>query len=334
MRGIASISLATIFFVLSSCGNPKRHTKLTTEVDSVSYALGLDMANKVKINFKEANNAAFIEGYEHAKDTSKTKLSIKDLNNVMNTYFRKKQEEAMARAKDTTSQEEELLTNSNTTTHLLSEADSVSYALGLNMALKMKPNFEEINNDLFVQGYKELSDTVNSLLTVKDLDDILRTFFMKKQQEAMKKRREEAAKKTEEEFAQVKADGIQFLKENQEKDGVITTDSGLQYLVQKEGNASKKPSATDKVTVHYHGTTPDGTVFDSSVDRKTPASFGLNQVIKGWTEGLQLMGEGAKFKFFIPQDLAYGANAPGGGRGPIKPFMPLIFEVELISINK
>ena len=156
---------------------------------------------------------------------------------------------------------------------------------------------------------------------------------MKKQQEAMAKQQAEAAKKAEAEFGQVKEDGLKFLEENKAKEGVVTTASGLQYTILKAGN-SNKPTAADNVTVHYHGTTPDGTVFDSSVDRKAPATFGLDQVIKGWTEGVQLMGEGSKFKFFIPQELAYGANAPQGGQGPIKPFMPLIFEVELISINK
>jgi len=102
----------------------------------------------------------------------------------------------------------------------------------------------------------------------------------------------------------------------------------------KEGTGKAHPTATDKVEVHYHGTTPEGVVFDSSVDRGQTISFGLNQVIKGWTEGVQLMTVGAKYKFFIPQELAYGANAPGGGSGAIKPFMPLVFEVELFKIGE
>jgi len=120
------------------------------------------------------------------------------------------------------------------------------------------------------------------------------------------------------------------LEENKNKEGVVTTASGLQYLVLKEGTG-KQPTATSSVTVHYHGTTTDGTVFDSSVDRGQPATFGLNQVIAGWTEGVALMKEGAKFRFFIPQELAYGATPRPGG--PIKPYMTLIFEVELISVN-
>jgi FKBP-type peptidyl-prolyl cis-trans isomerase len=129
-----------------------------------------------------------------------------------------------------------------------------------------------------------------------------------------------------------KVEGLAFLAENKKNKDVMVTPSGLQYIVMKKGSG-KNPNSTSKVTVHYHGTTPDGTVFDSSVDRGETISFGLNQVIKGWTEGLQLMETGAKYKFFIPEELAYGANPPQGGQGPIKSNMPLIFEVELFSFE-
>lgn len=123
--------------------------------------------------------------------------------------------------------------------------------------------------------------------------------------------------------------GEAFLAENQTKEGVKTTDSGLQYLVLKEGTGTVHPKATDKVTVHYHGTLIDGTVFDSSVERGETIQFGLNQVIKGWTEGLQLMVEGEKARFFIPADLAYGNRAIG----KIPAGSVLIFDVELFKIN-
>jgi len=122
--------------------------------------------------------------------------------------------------------------------------------------------------------------------------------------------------------------GVDFLAKNKTRAGVLTTESGLQYEILKNSEGPK-PTPTTKVQVHYHGTTPDGDVFDSSVDRNQPAEFGLNQVIKGWTEGLQLMSEGSKYKFYIPQELAYGANPSGD---IIKPFMPLVFEVELLAI--
>ncbi len=124
-------------------------------------------------------------------------------------------------------------------------------------------------------------------------------------------------------------EGKEFLKQNLEKSGVKVTDSGLQYKVLLEGTG-KSPGATDRVTVHYEGTLIDGTKFDSSYDRGEPIDFGLNQVIRGWTEGLQLMKEGAKYKLFIPSDLAYG---PQGSPGAIPPNAALIFTVELIRVN-
>ena len=122
------------------------------------------------------------------------------------------------------------------------------------------------------------------------------------------------------------AEGQKFLAENKVKDGVKTTDSGLQYKVLLEGTGNS-PAATDRVTVHYEGTLTDGTVFDSSYDRGQPIDFGLNQVIRGWTEGVQLMKEGAKYKFFIPSELAYGER----GNSAIPPDSDLIFEIELFK---
>ena len=123
--------------------------------------------------------------------------------------------------------------------------------------------------------------------------------------------------------------GQQFLLENEKKEGVITTESGLQYLVLEEGTGTIHPTKDSKVTVHYHGTLIDGTVFDSSVERGEPISFALKQVIKGWQEGLTYMVEGQKVRLFIPSTLGYGK----GGTGPIPPSATLIFDVELISIQ-
>ena len=124
-------------------------------------------------------------------------------------------------------------------------------------------------------------------------------------------------------------EGSEFLDNNKGKEGVKTTASGLQYLVLNEGTGDEHPKASDKVTVHYHGTLLDGTIFDSSVQRGESISFGLNQVIPGWTEGVQLMVVGEKTRFFIPSNLAYGKS----GAGAIKPGATLIFEVELLGIN-
>ena len=133
---------------------------------------------------------------------------------------------------------------------------------------------------------------------------------------------------SEQKFIQHKNDGEAFLAQNKGKNGVQTTPSGLQYEVISEGTG-EKPLANDTVKVHYHGTLIDGTVFDSSVQRGEPATFGVHQVIKGWTEALQLMPVGSKYRLYIPQDLAYGAHPHPGG--PIKPYMALIFDVELLE---
>ena len=206
---------------------------------------------------------------------------------------------------------------------LKTEIDSVSYSIGLNMVGNIKRDFADCNFEAFVEGIKAGVADADFAITPEETQAIIQAYFQKKQEAAQA----EELKKAE----SIKADGLKFLEENKKKEGVVTTASGLQYVVMKEGTG-KQPTATSSVTVHYHGTTPDGTVFDSSVDRGQPATFGLNQVIKGWTEGVALMKEGAKYKFFIPQELAYGANPRPGG--PIKPYMPLVFEVELISVNE
>lgn len=124
-------------------------------------------------------------------------------------------------------------------------------------------------------------------------------------------------------------EGQQFLKENMQRAGIVTTSSGLQYEILQEGEGTK-PTLSSKVTTHYHGTLVDGTVFDSSVERGQPATFGVSQVIKGWQEGIPLMSAGAKYRFYIPQELAYGMRSPSSS---IPPGSMLIFDVELLSFN-
>jgi len=229
--------------------------------------------------------------------------------------------DAMAQKKKKKNKEE-----STAKLELINELDSVSYAIGFSFGENLKKEFSEGNTTFLLAGLKAAieSDT-NALVQTSEVQQIVGTYFQKKQQKAQA---EEASK-----YESIKVEGEKFLAENKTKPGVVTTASGLQYIVLKEGTGAH-PTATSNVEVHYHGTTPDGTVFDSSVDRGQTIAFPLNGVIKGWTEGVQLMKEGAKYKFFIPQELAYGANPPGGAQGKIKPFMPLVFEVELIKINQ
>ncbi|MFM7234283.1 MAG: FKBP-type peptidyl-prolyl cis-trans isomerase [Flavobacteriales bacterium] len=194
------------------------------------------------------------------------------------------------------------------------ERDSLSYTIGLSIGSSfMQSDLTDLNYDLLIKGMKDQKDSM-SAMEMQEAEAYIQQVMTRKQ---------EAKAAIEKEV------GIKFLADNAGKPGVMTTASGLQYQVITEG-MGKKPLATDNVTVHYHGTTIDGTVFDSSVDRGQPASFGLNQVIPGWTEGVQLMSVGSKYKLFIPENLAYGAQSPSP---VIKPYSTLIFEVELISID-
>ena len=199
--------------------------------------------------------------------------------------------------------------------------DRVSYALGMGIGTQLKDmGATDINIDDFAQAIKD-AIAGNKQLSDAEAQDLVQEFF----QEQEKKQRAAAAER----FKANKAAGEKYLADNASKDDVKVTPSGLQYVVLKEGNG-KKPKSTDTVVCHYEGTLIDGTMFDSSIKRGEPASFALNQVIAGWTEGLQLMQEGAKFRFFIPYHLGYGER----GAGPsIPPFSALVFDVELIEVK-
>ena len=199
--------------------------------------------------------------------------------------------------------------------------DKVSYALGIGIGHQLaNMGGQELNIDDFAQAVKDVLGGKELKIKSSEAQKIVQEFFVA-QEEKINKQRQEAGK-------MAKEAGEKYLAENAKKDGVITLPSGLQYQVLKEGNG-KKPSAKDSVKCHYEGFLIDGTVFDSSVQRGEPAVFGLQQVIAGWTEGLQLMQEGAKYRFFIPYRLAYGE---GGAGGSIPPYAALIFDVELIQV--
>lgn len=199
--------------------------------------------------------------------------------------------------------------------------DKVSYALGLGIGQQLaQMGATDLNVDDFAQSIKDVLSGAELKVSHRDAQQIVQEYFTKKEA-AMNAERAEKGKAA-------KAEGEKYLMENAKKEGVITTPSGLQYQVLKEGNG-KKPTAKDSVKCHYEGFLIDGTVFDSSVQRGEPAVFGLQQVIAGWTEGLQLMSEGGKYRFFIPYRLAYGE---GGAGAMIPPFATLIFDVELIEV--
>ena len=193
--------------------------------------------------------------------------------------------------------------------------DKVSYALGLSLGQNMASSgVKTIEYDDLVAGMKAIMNKEKPAISFDEAQEVLNTFFAELEAKVA---------------GQAKAEGEAFLAENAKREGVIVTGSGLQYevLTAAEG---KKPKATDKVKVHYEGTLIDGTVFDSSYRRGEAISFGLNQVIKGWTEGVQLMSIGSKYKFFIPYNLAYGERGAGA---QIPPYAALIFTVELLGIE-
>lgn len=200
--------------------------------------------------------------------------------------------------------------------------DKLSYALGLGIGRQLaQMGAEQLSIDDFAQAIKDVVAGGQLKLDEAEAQVIVQEFFQK-QEEKQRAAAAEMAKKAKEE-------GEKYLAENAKKEGVVTLPSGLQYLVIKEGNG-KRPKATDKVKCHYEGMLVDGTLFDSSVQRGEPATFPLNQVIAGWTEGLQLMTEGSKYRFFIPYTLGYGERGAGAS---IPPFAALVFDVELIEVQ-
>jgi FKBP-type peptidyl-prolyl cis-trans isomerase len=200
--------------------------------------------------------------------------------------------------------------------------DRASYTIGLNLGKSLKTNEIQANVDLIVKGLQDGLGGGQTLLTDEEMQSCMQTLQQQvtAQQEAKRKAIGEKNK----------AEGEAYLAKNKERPGVKTTASGLQYEVLTEGTGPV-PKATDSVTVNFKGTLMDGTVFDSTYDRKEPVTFALNQVVPGWTEGLELMKVGSKYKFYIPSALGFGERGAGNGIGPNA---PLVFEVELLSIGK
>lgn len=199
--------------------------------------------------------------------------------------------------------------------------DQVSYALGLGIGRQLSDmGAQDLNIDDFAQAIKDILAGRKPQLDDATAQRIVQQFF----QEQEKKQRAAAAER----FKAQKEEGERYLAANAQKEGVVTLKSGLQYQVLREGNG-RKPKATDQVKCHYEGMLVDGTLFDSSIQRGEPATFPLNGVIAGWTEGLQLMQEGAKYRFFIPYHLGYGERGAGAS---IPPFAALVFDVELIEV--
>ncbi len=200
------------------------------------------------------------------------------------------------------------------TYYTIDNMNNISYALGLGIGQQLKSmNIENFDIKEFCRSIEDIMQGRDTELSAREAQAMLNEYFQKKEAENAKDNI---------------ASGKAYLEENGKREGVITTKSGLQYEILTEGTG-KSPKATDKVRCHYEGRLTDGSVFDSSYQRGEPADFGLNQVIAGWTEGVQLMKEGAKYRFHIPYLLGYGERGAGAS---IPPYATLVFDVELIKV--
>jgi len=201
--------------------------------------------------------------------------------------------------------------------NLKSEIDTVSYCIGVDIGNSLKTaKFENLNYDAFIKGIDDSFTDKKTALSEDTVKILIQKYFTSIRNKAIEKNL---------------ADGRAFLEENKKREGVITTASGLQYEIITEGTG-KTPTATNMVKCNYHGTLIDGTVFESTIEKGKPAEFVLNRVIDGWKEGIPLMKEGGKYKFYIPTELGYGTRVRPGG--PIEANMVIIFEVELLEVKE
>ena len=326
--------LAVLAVMMVSCGGastPK--ASLKNSVDSVSYAYGVTMADQGLAQFLEQAgvlvNTTNIE-YDYqmriatADSTQKVALQaeMKSKIDSVNKVNGPKLNEFIKGMKDAINLEEQ-------------SAYAHGLSIGVQFSQQMLPQFNTMlygedsdtkaNTDQLLSGLVSTLKNQDLAISKTEANELVQNEFEKAQEDQMARQEEDMKSQYEDAIAS----GNEYLAENAKREGVITLPSGLQYEVLTKGNGAI-PTSSDQVKVHYHGTLIDGTVFDSSVERGEPAVFGVTQVIPGWTEALQLMPVGSKWKLYVPYDLAYGT----ADRGEIKPYSNLIFDVELISIEK
>jgi len=320
--------IAALGFILSSCGGSvSTNPTLKSDKDTLSYSFGASLYEDMRLEMylqqsgligdtmrvvMEYNNKINAEQDSvkkiALKKEQKTKIdSVTSANKRNMAEFAKGIQEGFEAPKS----KEAYMMGLSLGNHL-----SSNVMTNINSQIYDADSKETLDKGLFMSGL--IAAMQNKKLSVENPKMLVET-KMKAAQEA----------KMEKEYGEQKAENAKFLEDNKTKDGIVTLPSGVQYKIEKEGNGAK-PTKDDVVKVHYHGTLIDGSVFDSSVDRGTPATFGVGQVIPGWTEVLQLMPVGSKWKVYIPYDQAYGAQ----GNGRIQPFSTLVFDIELIDIEK
>ncbi|HKK60793.1 MAG TPA: FKBP-type peptidyl-prolyl cis-trans isomerase [Salinivirga sp.] len=322
---IAILAISAVFFACNNQNASKSEMK--TQKDSTSYALGalqaegfLDQMEKFQV-LKHIDTKWFLKGAEDYTSGEKA-MDFSSVQMTLSNVIRKIQADSAYAMPEASTGEE-----------MQNVSDSFGYALGaqlvegINRTLVQMKATADIDSSFVMTGINDVM-TDSSQIDQKTGTDLLNKMVQKARAAQMEAQQQQESANAEQ-YADNKKAGEDFLEENKQRPEVKVTESGLQYEVLKKGTGAS-PAATDQVKVHYHGTLIDGTVFDSSVERGEPITFGLNQVIPGWTEGVQLMKEGAKYKFYIPQELAYG----GADKGKIKPYSTLIFEVELLEVVK
>ena len=325
--------LAILGVMMISCGGgstPK--TNLKNSVDSLSYAYGVAMADQGLMQFLEQSGVMISTSnieYDYqmrisaADSLDKPALQAEMASKIdsINRINGPKLKEFVKGMKDAINLEEH-----SAYAHGLSIGVQFSQQMlpQLNGMIYGEDSNQKANTDQLLAGVVSILRNQELAMSTTEANDYVQNEFEKAQEEQMARQEEELRLQNRD----VIDAGDAFMAENAEKEGVVTLPSGLQYEIITEGHG-EIPTETDRVRVHYHGTLTDGTVFDSSVDRGEPSTFGVTQVIAGWTEALQLMPVGSKWRLYVPYDLAYGS----ADRGTIKPFSNLIFDVELLGIE-
>jgi FKBP-type peptidyl-prolyl cis-trans isomerase FkpA len=306
LRGLAAL-LITAAVLFCTVASAQDKTVLTTDRDKASYMVGTDIGHSIAPVGPDLDMAAFEKAIRNAFTGGKPLLTPSEAQDTGKAL--------MARIGARNGQP--------APGGKVPEVgkDKVGLLVGTDVGRSLAPIHEEIDLPVFLQAVRTTVGNGKALLSDEELTAV-RESFSQKVQSKMQAKAAVAGEKN-------KTEGTEFLAKNKSVKGVFTTPSGLQYMVLRQG-AGQRPRATDHVRVNYHGTLLDGTVFDSTYDRGQPAEFGLSQVIAGWTEGLTMMPVGAKYRFWIPSELAYGAKGTPGG--PVGPNSTLVFDVELLAI--
>ncbi|MGI8561448.1 MAG: FKBP-type peptidyl-prolyl cis-trans isomerase N-terminal domain-containing protein [Luteimonas sp.] len=309
LRGLAALSMLAVLSPVPAALAQDR-AALSGERDKVSYMVGMDVAGSIAPAGPDLDLAAFERAVRNAFDGGKPLLT-----------------EAEAQSVGPALMQRIALRNGQPVPGMAPGAgpppvakDKVGFLVGADVGRSLAPIREEIDLPVFLRGLADVLQQREPLLAEAEAN-ALRQAFSTRVQARMQAEAAAASK-------QNAAEGTAFLVKNQAAKGVFTTPSGLQYMVLRQG-AGQRPQPDARVRVHYHGTRLDGTVFDSSYERGQPAEFGLGEVIAGWTEGVAMMPVGAKYRFWIPSDLAYGDKGSPGGIGPNS---TLTFDVELLEI--